>query len=579
MGPVRLALRGTAIAIAVAGMIDPVVSLDRVAPTEVGVVSLVAALNADVARASIESLRRALGTSALVRIRPVSTAALACDAEGPCVVVADLSRHASNPPDRRGQTSFIVVPAPRDPNVAVHRATADAWQHSLASGAVQVAIEGHGVAGEQTELRVFDGDLVVGRATHQWTADGRADVRVPWWPVQDGPRVLRVEADAMAGEEALVDNVAEAGVWVTRERLSVLVFDPRPSWASAFVRRALEADPRLAVEARARVAPGIAAGTTAGGLDADAVQGAAVVVVGGLDALTTPDVELLDRYVRVRGGTLMLVPDRQPTGPATRWLPGDWRERLSVAPERVGLLRATETLRWSAPGPVDTVLAAVDGAPVVAMMPMGEGRVVMSGAMDAWRFRADDGLAFERFWQGLVVSVAPLGQELSVEVEGIVAAGDRAKVEVRRRQMTRPAAIDIGATVTCGGAATEMVRLWPSGQTGVFAGTWVPPEAGPCVVEARVATGTRAAAGAVAAAAPRVGIGEALAAMDAVVTATGGLRVAAGGEARVASHVLASHPSAREVTATRPLRSPWWMAPFALCLGGEWWLRRRTGLR
>jgi hypothetical protein len=28
-----------------------------------------------------------------------------------------------------------------------------------------------------------------------------------------------------------------------------------------------------------------------------------------------------------------------------------------------------------------------------------------------------------------------------------------------------------------------------------------------------------------------------------------------------------------------PMRSAWWIVPFTLCLGGEWWLRRRRGLR
>ncbi len=27
-----------------------------------------------------------------------------------------------------------------------------------------------------------------------------------------------------------------------------------------------------------------------------------------------------------------------------------------------------------------------------------------------------------------------------------------------------------------------------------------------------------------------------------------------------------------------PMRSPWWMLPFALALAGEWWFRRRRGL-
>ena len=28
-----------------------------------------------------------------------------------------------------------------------------------------------------------------------------------------------------------------------------------------------------------------------------------------------------------------------------------------------------------------------------------------------------------------------------------------------------------------------------------------------------------------------------------------------------------------------PMRSTWWILPFALCLSAEWWLRRRQGLR
>jgi hypothetical protein len=28
-----------------------------------------------------------------------------------------------------------------------------------------------------------------------------------------------------------------------------------------------------------------------------------------------------------------------------------------------------------------------------------------------------------------------------------------------------------------------------------------------------------------------------------------------------------------------PMHSPWWIVPFAACLGVEWWLRRRSGLR
>jgi hypothetical protein len=37
-------------------------------------------------------------------------------------------------------------------------------------------------------------------------------------------------------------------------------------------------------------------------------------------------------------------------------------------------------------------------------------------------------------------------------------------------------------------------------------------------------------------------------------------------------------PAARAIT-WHPMRSVWWIVPFALALSGEWYLRRRRGLR
>jgi len=37
--------------------------------------------------------------------------------------------------------------------------------------------------------------------------------------------------------------------------------------------------------------------------------------------------------------------------------------------------------------------------------------------------------------------------------------------------------------------------------------------------------------------------------------------------------------SPRFSIARHPMRSAWWMLPFAACLSAEWWMRRRRGLR
>jgi hypothetical protein len=45
------------------------------------------------------------------------------------------------------------------------------------------------------------------------------------------------------------------------------------------------------------------------------------------------------------------------------------------------------------------------------------------------------------------------------------------------------------------------------------------------------------------------------------------------------AHLRREVSAARVRTTTHPMRSGWWTLPFAVCLGGEWWLRRKRGLR
>ena len=119
-----------------------------------------------------------------------------------------------------------------------------------------------------------------------------------------GTALAARRSDPRPGDSSrAVDDVIDAGVDVGSERLPVLVFDARSSWGSTFVRRALEDDSRFLVEHRARLAPAIAAGTANGRLDARALDAAAVLIVGGPDALTASEVDLIERFVRVRGGT------------------------------------------------------------------------------------------------------------------------------------------------------------------------------------------------------------------------------------------------------------------------------------
>jgi hypothetical protein len=69
------------------------------------------------------------------------------------------------------------------------------------------------------------------------------------------------------------------------------------------------------------------------------------------------------------------------------------------------------------------------------------------------------------------------------------------------------------------------------------------------------------------------------AAFDRTIAARGGAVVGPDELESLATRARATRQTARERQNTRPMHSPWWVVPFAACLGGEWLFRRRGGLR
>lgn len=570
----RAAFRAAAALIAIAAVIDPVMTVSRPAPVSVVIARLAAS---DVT--AVENALRSASPEAEWEARRAADGRLPCAPGERCVMVADGSVDVRVPGDLAGPLSLVKVGAPAGPNVELQVASVSLTQQSGGSGTVRVGMRGAGMAGRRTDVRVTDGAATVGSAAHEWTVDGQATLDVPWWPLGDGPRALHVSAVPFDGESTAIDNAVTVGVNVSPARAVVLVFDVRPSWASTFARRALEDDPRFLVEHRVGLGPAVAAGTRAGRLDAHALNAASVAMIGSPDGLGASDVALLERFVRVRGGTLILLPDRQPTGPATRLFPGAWTEQLDAAGSRIGALRASEMLRRSPASPFDVILGWAMGSPVIVLSPSGSGRIVVSGAMDAWRYRDADGGAFDRFWRSLVLESAAMSPALALEFESAVAApGGQVPIVVRHRRMGAETTTDVAATATCGAGSSEAVRLWPAGPDGVFTGTVAIDGGQPCRVEVAVKDGAVATGGLAVTTGAIQSVSAVMSKLESGVAQSGGVVADAGEEGNVASS-LAGATASTVPTAVGPMRSPWWMFPFVTCLGVEWWLRRRAGLR
>jgi hypothetical protein len=578
------ALRFAAVAIAIAGLADPTWTRERPVRQPLTLVSIDAPPGAAAGLAA-----QLVDDYDVAHITDRGSDSAACPSSGGCVLVS------SGRVPHRITAGAAVIGALRVGSDAARRVRITAVEasplaHLSASAALRVHLQSNGA--RTTRIRVIDEGAVVGTEVHEWPAAGQdrheaTVVVVPWAPLAPGVRRLRIEArESTAGTVAPLaegragepDDSADIGVEVETDPIPLLFYEPEATWLGTFVRRALEDDRRFAVAGQTRLAPRIAVGRgMAGALTAGALERVWTAIVAAPDALTAADVDLLERFVRVRGGSVVVLADRRPSGTITRLLPRSGREFRAPKPVDIDALRATEILTFDVAGAGTTTLASASRDPVIVSRALGRGRVIISGALDAWRYRDAAG-GFSGFWTSLVADAAVAA---GPGLDGQVAAtalnrGERTSVTIETRSMTEaPADITVGAVLDCA-SGRQPLRLWPGTRPGMYTGTVVADGAGACVVEATV--GQRQLT------VPMLITNDMRApvstrALDAAIAAHGGIVANAGEEATLAARVRERLQPAHERQPTHPLRSPWWMVPFGACLGGEWLLRRRRGLR
>jgi hypothetical protein len=585
-------LRLIAVAIAIGGVADPAWTRSRpvTQPVRLTVIDRPtldlpgpSGTRREMALTSAETLRNQLASAFDVTVQRVDDVrAAACTDGGACVLIGD-----GPVPNAIPESAIILggvsVAAPLAPNVAIAKIDGPLTAGLAAAASVRVHLRGVGVAGT-SRIDVIDEDIVVGSAEHQWTpasgAGEDAAVDVSWVPLAAGARRLRIAVSVIDGEAAAIDNVADVGAVVRPEPIPVLIYEPEAAWSGTFIRRAIERDSRFALQGGTRLAPSISvahAGQRA--LTAAGLARARLVVIASPHALNENEVALLERFARVGGGSVALLFDRRPEGPALRLLPAILASRELTSPQAVGPLNVMELVTFGA-APGITTLAAHDNQPVIVSRAMGRGRIVISGALDAWRFRDND--RFTTFWIGVLNDAAlAAGSRLDLQVTPtLLAPGDTAEVTVRWHGFD-VSLEDLRATAYLGcGSERVPVRLWPTGRPGVVRGTIAAEREGGCEVTASL-TGEES----VSASTPLVianellpiradgpGLAQALASHGAPVYKFGE-------EAQLADAIRAQMRVEHAPQETHPFRSPWWVIPFSLALASEWWVRRAAGLR
>ena len=583
-------LRWLAIAIAVAGLADPAITVSGIGRARLAVITQ------DPSSAEAEDVRTRLTQS------PGSSYDIVPDITSDAAAAIVIgSRYPDEPVRANLPVATVTIPHAAPPTIRIVRAQVPGEVPAGTSIQVGVELEATGVAGRTSDVVVRVAGLEMGRASHRWTTDReRWHADLDAVPVGDPPFLVCVEASPIDAGATRESNSADAVVAVVNMRRTpflVEVYEPRPSWATTFVRRALEADARFQVAGLSFSSRGISARTRDDlPLSDPLLDRFDVVIVGGLDRLSSADVRSLDRFMRERGGAVVLVPDMRmdagavrdllPRGFGRAGLQADLTERLLERPvtlsTRAGVasLEASELLVWRALPPGSEAIASTpgrDGSPVVVSMPHGDGRLLVSGAMDAWRLRAADNLAFDRFWQATIAGLA-LAAPPPIEVQVVPALlhpFERGDVIVRSRSRE---AVPVSATID----GDQPIRLSPAPEAGVFTGTFVAGgTAGRSTIKVEaggaqprsvsrvvpVQSGARAVETAPAAS------------LSMLATSHRGIDVTPDHLADAERFVRKTVVSPPATLVRRPMRSAWWIVPFAACLSAEWWLRRRCGLR
>ncbi len=469
---------------------------------------------------------------------------------------------------------------------------------------IAVSARVSGARGRTLDVTLRANGLVVDRVTKTIaTDDEHTSATLTFVPTASGAAPLRVQAMVSGGKDSAMTDIV---VDVRQTRIPVLFFDPRPSWMSTFVRRAIERDPRFVLTSRIVTSRNLStdAGRPPDRLgDATALAAFDAVVVGAPDALVESDVAGLDAYLRRRGGGVILLFDQRAPGPYERLTnSGVWAVSTDSAVVPIGTtaadtaaLRASEVM-WPLRLPTNahviartSVNAKHTASDVAAVWrtSVGAGRLVINGALDAWRFRDRSG--FDGFWRALIAETAESSPPaVAVQLSNATARpGEQIDVRAIIRDAAlqesnagRPVQTSVTGSLTSSEATTEPTtfRLWPNDGVGALRGVVRAPDK-PGVYQAIVS------ADGMTATTPMVVIANAShpTADDRDLVAA--WTASRGGRALPASRLgdlpaelrRVIRPTPRRET-WYPMRSAWWIVPFAFLLSAEWWLRRRSGL-
>jgi hypothetical protein len=583
----RYTLRGIAIAIALGALIDPAINSNRSERPTIVVTSLDSTRDAPLVDRIARTLKDRFDVSRL----PMAGASAT-------VLVAD------RPPQPAAEFAapvFAVLPDSLAPSVAIQRIDLPAVVPSDSRVPVVARLAVHGANAKTLDVTLRAGSVVVGHLTRRiGLSDTTLSLPLSFVPTALGATALRVTAK-LTGASA--NAIADVATDVRDHRWSVLFHDPRPSWTSTFVRRSIERDPRFIVTSRVETSRGVSTDAGRPPAQFDDVAAWDVIVVGAPEGLSATDVAGLDAFMRRRGGSVVFLLDQRVAAPYDR-LTGvaSWTTRTTTSTALVTMRHDSATLRageiaFPTTLPAGATTIAGGALPVVWQTAIGAGRLVVSGALDAWRFRDPSTSGFDTFWRQTLAEAADAApQPLSVATStAIISPGEWFDLHavVRSAALSPPfsngtdarsvhasiaARIERNGASSGGDQQTVIVHLLSGNAVGEFTARLRAPRT-PGSYRIVVASDTISAEAPLIVSQDWHGVQPS--AHDLVgpwARAHGGRAFSATEVDALSSTLAAAVPSPSRLENWHPMRSAWWILPFALSLSGEWCLRRRRGL-
>ncbi len=597
-------LRALAILIAIVAVIDPAVTSTRTTRPEVAVITADSAKDAALAG----RVARELGERFTVIPAPFAPAAAT-------VLIGTRLPTAL----ATSSATFAVAPEPATPSATIVAVDAPSRTNLDARVPITTTVHALGANGRDVEVTLSMGSAVIDRVTER-VADGdeRLTVSLGFVPTVVGAARVTLSSritDADAPDPT-PGATADLVIDVRDDRWSVLFFDPRASWMSTFVRRTVERDPRFAVTSRVVTSRNVSidAGRPPATLgDANALAAFDAIVVGAAQTLAERDVAGLEAYLRQRGGSVILLLDERASGPFDRltrvrqWSSGTEAAGFAISSvedearaardvssdSTLAELRATSLL-WPSTLPAGArelarahpaVSVATPPRPAIWRIQVGAGELVVSGALDAWRHRDPAMSRFDEYWRETLATAAAAGAS-PIEVtmpSSIVAPGERVEIATTVRSLaladapTTSIRDSVIASIDAPGGAST-VRLWPDGSRGRFRGSFRAPVTEGMHRITVASSELRADVPLLVSATATPAAPNDSDLVAAWVASRGGQVIQASALGELGPALQRTlRPTARRET-WYPMRSAWWIVPFALLLGAEWLWRRRNGL-